>query len=134
MTNYIITQTHRFKAAVAQRSSTDRVSRFFMGNVGFKHARWEAPGYPWDHLDYFLKNSTPLLAPQVETPLLLLHEEKDHICPIALAEEQFVAMKCAGKVVELVVFFDESHHALRIGKPVNRVERLGHVTRWFGVG
>lgn len=131
MTNYIITQTDRFKAACAQRSSTDRVSRYFMGSEGFRHARWEAPGFPWDHLDYFINNSTPILAPQVNTPLMLIHSQGDTICPVQLAEEQFVALNMLEKPVELVVFFGETHNLPRIGRPANRVERLRRISNWF---
>ncbi len=131
MTNYIVTRTNRFKAAVAQRSSSNRISTMLSSTVGYKHQRWEAPGYPWEHLDYFIRISPVLHAEQVETPLLLEHAEEDHLCPLMQAEEMFTALKALGKPVELLYFLGESHHMLRGGKPGNRVERLDRVASWF---
>jgi dipeptidyl aminopeptidase/acylaminoacyl peptidase len=131
MTNYIVTKTNRFQAAVAQRSSCNRISTMLSSTVGYKHQRWEAPGYPWEHLDYFVKISPVLHADKVETPLLLEHAEEDHLCPLMQAEEMFTALKALGKPVELLYFLGESHHMLRGGKPGNRVERLERVAAWF---
>ena len=131
MVNYIVTRTHRFKAAIAQRSSTNRISTFTSSCMGYKHGRWEAPGYPWDEVDYFVKISPVMHAGDIETPLLLLHAEHDHLCPLMQAEELFTALKVQGKEVELLVFLDESHHLSRIGKPANRIERVRRVAAWF---
>jgi dipeptidyl aminopeptidase/acylaminoacyl peptidase len=131
MTNFIVTRTPRFKAAVAQRSSCNRISTMLSSTVGYKHQRWEAPGYPWEHLDYFVRISPVLHADKVETPLLLEHAEEDHLCPLMQAEEMFTALKALGKPVELLYFLGESHHMLRGGKPGNRVERLDRVAAWF---
>lgn len=131
MTNYIVTRTNRFKAAVAERSSSNRISTMLSSTVGYKHQRWEAPGYPWEDLSYFIRISPVLHADKVETPLLLEHAEEDHLCPLMQAEEMFTALKALGKPVELLYFLGESHHMLRIGKPANRVERLDRVAAWF---
>ena len=131
MTNCIVTRTNRFKAAVAQRSSSNRISTMLSSTVGYKHQRWEAPGYPWEDLDYFIRISPVLHADKVETPLLLEHAEEDHLCPLMQAEEMFTALMALGKPVELLYFLGESHHMLRGGKPGNRVERLDRVAAWL---
>ncbi|MDF3041088.1 MAG: hypothetical protein K0Q71_3794 [Thermomicrobiales bacterium] len=131
MTNYIVTRTNRFKAAVAQRSSSNRISTMLSSTVGYKHQRWEAPGYPWEDLDYFIRISPVLHADKVETPLLLEHAEEDHLCPLMQAEEMFTALMALGKPVELLYFLGESHHMLRGGKPGNRVERLDRIAAWL---
>ncbi len=131
MTNYIVTRTNRFKAAVAERSSSNRISTMLSSTVGYKHQRWEAPGYPWEDLSYFIRVSPVLHADKVETPLLLEHAEEDHLCPLMQAEEMFTALKALGKPVELLYFLGESHHMLRGGKPGNRVERLDRIAAWF---
>lgn len=131
MTNYIVTKTNRFRAAVAQRSSSNRISTMLSSMSGYKHQRWEAPGAPWEHPDYFIQISPVMNAGNVETPLLLEHSEDDHLCPLMQAEEMFTALKLQGKTVELIYFFDESHHLLRGGRAGNRVERLERVAEWF---
>lgn len=131
MTNYIVTRTTRFRAAVAQRSSSNRTSTMLSSMVGYKHQRWEAPGAPWKAPDYFMKVSPVMHADKVETPLLLEHSEDDHLCPLMQAEEMFTALKMQGKTVELIYFFDESHYLLRGGRTANRVERLNRIADWF---
>jgi dipeptidyl aminopeptidase/acylaminoacyl peptidase len=131
MVNYIVTRTTRFKAAIAQRSSSNRVSTMLSSMSGYKHQRWEAPGFPWEHPDYFMKISPVFHADKVETPLLLVHSEFDHLCPLMQAEEMYTALKAQGKDVELLVFLGESHHMLRSGRPVNRIERVERVADWF---
>jgi acylaminoacyl-peptidase len=131
MTNFIVTRTSRFEGAVAQRSSANRISTMFSSEVGYRHQRWEAPGYPWEALDYFCKISPVLHAHKVDTPLLLVHAEHDHLCPLMQPEEMFTALKSLGREVELLVFLDEHHHLPRVGKPVNRIERLRQTAEWF---
>jgi dipeptidyl aminopeptidase/acylaminoacyl peptidase len=131
MVNYIVTRTTRFKAAIAQRSSSNRISTMLSSMSGYKHQRWEAPGFPWEHPDYFMKISPVFHADKVETPLLLVHAEFDHLCPLMQAEEMYTALKSQGKDVELLVFLGESHHMLRSGRPVNRIERVERVADWF---
>lgn len=132
MTNYIVTRTSRFRAAIAQRSSSNRTSTMLSSMVGYKHQRWEAPGAPWEDPDYFIRVSPVMHAHKVETPLLLEHSEEDHLCPLMQAEEMFTALKMQGKTVELIYFISESHHMLRGGKAGNRVERLHRISEWFG--
>lgn len=131
MVNYIVTRTERFKAAIAQRSSSNRISTLLSSMSGYKHPRWEAPGFPWDHPDYFMRISPVFHADKVETPLLLEHSELDHLCPLMQAEEMYTALKVQNKPVELLVFLGESHHMLRSGRPVNRVVRLERIADWF---
>lgn len=131
MVNYIVTRTQRFEAAIAQRSSSNRVSTLLSSMSGYKHPRWEAPGFPWAHPEYFRQISPVFHADKVETPLLLVHSEFDHLCPLMQAEEMYTALKAQGKVVELLVFLGESHHMLRSGRPFNRVERLNRIADWF---
>ena len=133
MTNFIVTQTGRFRAAVAQRPSSNRMSTFTSSAVGFRHARWEAPGAPWEreHQEYFTRVSPALNADKVTTPLLLVHAEYDHLCPLTQAEEMFTALKFLGKPVELLTFLGESHHMGRVGKPGNRAIRVDKTAEWF---
>src|SRR6185437_6357599 len=71
-------------------------------------------------------------APQMRTPLLLIHSESDLRCPIEQAEQMFVQLRRMGKTeVEMVRFPEESHNLSRSGRPDRRIERLERIYGWF---
>jgi len=131
LTNWIITQTNRFKAAVACRSTCNRHSHHGYSDLGFKHGESGNMGYPWRDEEKLLAQSPIRYAANAKTPLLLIHSENDLRCTIQQAEEFFVALKEVGCQVELVRFPGENHELSRSGKPKHRVERLQHILRWF---
>ncbi|HUS77459.1 MAG TPA: S9 family peptidase [Patescibacteria group bacterium] len=131
MTNWIVTQTDRFKAAVSCRSTCNRYSHHGYSDMGFRHGPSGNMGYPWRDEDKLLTQSPIRFATNVKTPTLLIHSENDLRCPIGQAEEFFVALKELGVDTELVRFPDENHELSRSGKPKHREERLSHILRWF---
>lgn len=71
-------------------------------------------------------------AANVRTPVLILHGEEDHRCPIGQAEEWFLALKRFGNVdVRFVRFAGESHDMSRNGRPDRRIRRIKEIVRWF---
>ncbi len=131
LTNWIITQTDRFKAAVAQRSTCNRMSQFGASDAAFTNGDWEFDGDPWDNPSAYLDRSPLMHVRNVQTPLMLVHSEQDLRCPMEQAEEFFVALKKLGKTVVLVRFPDENHELSRSGKPKHRLERLEYILAWF---
>ena len=67
--------------------------------------------------DEFLRRSPITFAPDVRTPVLLLHGEEDLRCPIEQSEQYFVALKRLGKTVEFVRLPDSNHSFWRSGNP-----------------
>jgi dipeptidyl aminopeptidase/acylaminoacyl peptidase len=131
MTNWIVTHTDRFKAAVTQRSISDLVSKFGTSDNGPEQALSEGAGPPWLDVETLWRNSPIAYAERVTTPLLILHAAEDHRCTIEQAEELFAALRWLGKRVELVVFEGESHGLSRSGRPGNRIEHLRRLMGWF---
>jgi dipeptidyl aminopeptidase/acylaminoacyl peptidase len=131
LTNWIIGQTTRFKAAVTQRSTCNRMSAYGTSDLNMTYNDWEYGGTPYDNVAHYLERSPITYVKQVETPLLILHSENDLRCPITQGEELFVALKKLGKPVEFVRFPDESHNLSRSGQPKHRVERLERLCGWF---
>ncbi len=70
-------------------------------------------------------------AANVETPLLILHSERDFRCPIEQAEQFYITLKRMGKEVGFVRFPESDHNLSRTGIPSLRVERLAQITGWF---
>ena len=131
MTNWIIGQTHRFKAAVTQRSIMNRFSSY--GTSDMNWMREEALGDepPWDNPDNYLAQSPLKAIGNARTPTLIMHSENDMRCPIEQGEQLFIALKRLGVDTEFVRFPDESHGLSRGGRTDRRIVRLEHILRWF---
>lgn len=131
MTNWVIGQTDRFKAAVTQRSTCNRYSLYGTSDWNMMYNDWEFRGAPWDNPEFYLERSPISHVKNVRTPLLILHSENDLRCPISQGEELFVALKKLGREVEFVRFPNESHNLSRSGQPAHRTERLERICAWF---
>jgi dipeptidyl aminopeptidase/acylaminoacyl peptidase len=131
MTNWMVGQTERFKAAVSLRSTCNRYSQFGTSDGGYQNGDFEFKGNPWDEPDFYLSRSPITYANRVKTALLLIHNENDLRCPMEQAEQFYTALKVLGRVVEMARFPNENHELSRSGQPIHRVERLGLIAAWF---
>lgn len=130
MTNWIVTQTHRFKAAVAMRGISNLYSFFGTSDGGFLHAE-EYGGPPWELPEKYLKQSPISFVANVETPLLLIHSDEDFRVPIEQGEQFYTALKFLQRKVRMVRFLTETHELSREGEPWHRVIRLDYILDWF---
>jgi len=131
MTNWIIGHTNRFRAAVSMRCVSELVSMYGTSDIGVYFSEWEIGATPWDDPEQYRRLSPLTYAPNMRTPLLLLHAEEDWRCPIAQAEQLFTWLRRMGRTVELVRFPGEGHNLTRSGRPRHRLEHLEHELRWF---
>lgn len=131
MTNWIVTQTDRFKAAVTMRSTCNRLSQFGASDAAFMNGEFEFDGDPWDNPQAYLGVSPLMYVRNVKTPVMIIHSEEDLRCPMEQAEEWFVALKKTGKTVVFVRFPGENHELSRSGKPKHRIERLEFILAWL---
>lgn len=131
MTNWIVTQTDRFRAAVTQRSICNMVSKWGTSDIGYfgNDRQWGGP--PWERLDFYVERSPLTHVRNVVTPLLILHSERDLRCPIEQGEQFFTALKYLRREVEFARFPDEGHELSRSGQPLHRLERLNRIVGWF---
>ena len=131
LTNWTITQTPRFAAAVAQRSIADWAGFWYTADFTLFTPRWFR-GAPWEDPADFAARSPITHIAKVTTPLMLIEGEADYRTPPADGGEQmFRALKFLKKPTVMVRFPDESHELSRSGKPWHRVERLQHIVGWF---
>jgi dipeptidyl aminopeptidase/acylaminoacyl peptidase len=130
MTNWIVGQTNRFKAAVTQRSISNWISFYGVSDIGYYFTEWQIKSDLSD-ISTLWKHSPLAYVGDVETPLLILHSEKDYRCPIEQAEQLFIALKRLGKKTKFIRFPEENHELSRSGKPVLRIARLNYIVGWF---
>ena len=131
MTNWLVTQTDMFASAVTQRSICNWVSFYGTSDIGYNFTAQEIGGNPWADLEKLWQQSPLKYVADVKTPLLILHADEDHRCPVEQAEQLFVALKRLGKKTQLVRFPGEGHELSRSGRPDRRIARLGAILDWF---
>jgi dipeptidyl aminopeptidase/acylaminoacyl peptidase len=131
MTNWAIGHTKRFKAAVTDRSIASWTSFWGTSDIGPYFTEDQIGGDPWNSEEKLLNDSPLKYAPEVETPLMLIHSMEDYRCWMVEGLEFFTALKKLGKEAELVLFPGENHDLSRVGKPKHRASRLDHYIRWF---
>lgn len=131
LTNWLITQTRRFAAAVSQRSIADWAGFWYTADFTLFRPTWfKAP--PWEDYAGYAARSPITFVNNIRTPLMLIEGEADLRTPPAEGGEQlFRALKYLRRPVVMVRFPDESHELSRSGNPWHRVERLRHIVAWF---
>ena len=130
MTNWIVGHTNRFKAAVTQRSISNWISFFGVSDIGYYFSEWQHFA-DMKSVDKLWEFSPLKYAENVETPLLILHSEKDFRCPIEQAEQFYITLKSLGKEVGFVRFPESDHNLSRTGLPNLRIARLTQIVEWF---
>ena len=127
MTNWIITQTPRFKAAVASASVSNLVS-FYSTSLYQDLIHAEFGGFPWDNYEQLWQWSPLRYVRQAQTPTLFIHGEQDNDVHITQAEEMYMALKRRG-VETVFVRYPREGHGLR--EPRHRVDALERTLAWF---
>ncbi|WP_068268719.1 alpha/beta hydrolase family protein [Caviibacter abscessus] len=133
MTNWIITQTNRFKCAVTQRSISNWTSMYGVSDIGFCFAG-DQNNTKFEDDNFFdtLWNYSPLkYIKNCKTPTLIIHADADYRCPIEQGYQLFNSLKVMGIDSKMIVFKDENHELSRSGKPKARISRLTNITNWF---
>jgi dipeptidyl aminopeptidase/acylaminoacyl peptidase len=131
LTNWTITQTHRFAAAVSQRSIADWSGWWYTADFTLFNPTWFRAA-PWEDPKDFAERSAITHIANVTTPLMLIEGESDMRTPPANGgEAMFRALKYLHKPTVMVRFPEETHELSRSGKPWHRVERLRHIVGWF---
>jgi dipeptidyl aminopeptidase/acylaminoacyl peptidase len=131
LTNWTITQTDRFAAAVSQRSIADWAAWWYTADFTLFTPRWFR-GAPFEDPQDFAARSPITFIKNVKTPLMLIEGEADYRTPpTSGGETMFRALKYLHRPVVMVRFPGESHELSRSGHPWHRVERLQHIVRWF---
>ncbi|SEN87689.1 acylaminoacyl-peptidase [Amphibacillus marinus] len=131
MTNWIVGHTNRFKAAVTQRSISNWQSFYGVSDIGYFFTEYELKADFLSEPERLWDCSPIKYVNQIETPLLILHSEEDHRCPIEQAEQLYVALKMRKQPTRLVRFPKSSHGLSRNGDPSLRIERLTEIIDWF---
>ncbi len=129
LTNWIITQTDRFKAAIPLASIANLVSFNYMAYY-HDYLAVEFGSYPHENglLDLLWERSPIRYVAKVKTPTLLLHGENDNDVPIAEAEQFYIALKDVG-VETVLVRYPREGHGLR--ETAHVIDALDRSIEWY---
>jgi len=130
MTNWIVTQTNLFKAAVTLRGISNFLSDDGTRDGAYGHER-DFGGDIFHNYDEYWKYSPLRLAANVKTPTLVLHSDNDFRVPIEQGEQWFRALQHYHVTSELVLFPRENHNLTRTGEPKHLVESMNWQCYWF---
>ncbi|HKS29286.1 MAG TPA: S9 family peptidase [Pyrinomonadaceae bacterium] len=127
MTNWIITQTPRFRAAVSVASVSNLIS-FYATSLYQDLIHAEFGGFPWDDYDLLWRWSPIRYVNRAQTPTLFLHGELDNDVHITQAEEMYMGLKRRGVETVLVRYPGEGHG---FREPRHRVDAIERTLAWF---
>ena len=118
LTNWIVTQTDRFRAAIPLASISNLVSFNYMAYY-HDYLAVEFGSFPHQKglMDVLWQRSPIRYVQNVKTPVMLLHGENDNDVPIAEAEQFYIALRDAG-VDSIMVRYPREGHGIRETKHV----------------
>jgi dipeptidyl aminopeptidase/acylaminoacyl peptidase len=126
LTNYVITKTNRFKAALSGASEA-----LYRANYGHDHYQltWEQElGLPWENKEAWERISPYNDVAKILTPTLWMGGSDDWNVPILNSEQMYMAMKRLGRETQLIVYPGE-HHGIR--RPSFQKDRFERYLAWM---
>lgn len=127
MTMFAVTQTRRFKAAVASAGIANWLSYAGENRID----QWLLPYFGktvYADPATYARSSPMTFITQVKTPTLVLHGERDAECPLPQGQEFWHALKTLKVDTQLVVYPDEGHHFRNPAHVRDHAERM---VGWF---
>jgi dipeptidyl aminopeptidase/acylaminoacyl peptidase len=127
MTMWTVTQTDRFRAAVAGAGIANWQSYYGQNLID----QWMIPFFGasvYDDPAVYEKSSPIRFIKDVKTPTLVIVGERDAECPSSQSYEFWHALKTLGVPTKLIVYPDEGHLFI---EAKNQVDRLEQTVAWF---
>ncbi|MCH2224427.1 MAG: prolyl oligopeptidase family serine peptidase [Crocinitomicaceae bacterium] len=135
-TAQLVTMTTRYKAAMAGAPVTNMFSayggiRWGSGlNRQFQYERTQSRiGYTiWERPDLYVENSPQFHLPNVQTPLMIMHNDGDGAVPWYQGIELFTGLKRLGKPTWLLNYNGEQHNLMQ---NANRIDLSIRMRQFF---
>jgi len=127
MTMWGVTQTNRFKAAMAGAGIANWLSYYGENKID----QWMIPFFGksvYDDPEVYAKSSPINFIKNVRTPTLVIVGDSDGECPTPQSYEFWHALKTLGVETQLVVYEHEGHMFV---KPGHQRDRIRRTIAWF---
>jgi dipeptidyl aminopeptidase/acylaminoacyl peptidase len=129
LTDWTITQTSRFAAAIAGAGISNWISDYGTADIA-RTKESEFFGTPWEahSRELMIKLSPITHAANVTTPTMFVHGESDLRVPIEQAEQMYLALKKRRVPAKFIRYPDSYHGGWT---PWNTVHRYYHELKWW---
>jgi dipeptidyl aminopeptidase/acylaminoacyl peptidase len=127
MIMWTVTQTNRFRAAVAGAGIANWQSYYGQNLID----QWMIPFFGasvYDDAAVYEKSSPIRFIKNVKTPTLVIAGERDAECPLSQSYEFWHALKTLGVPTQLIIYPGEGHLFI---KPEHQVDRMEQTVAWF---
>jgi dipeptidyl aminopeptidase/acylaminoacyl peptidase len=127
MTMWAVTQTNRFKAAVAGAGIANWQSYYGQNKID----TWMLPFFNasvYDKPEVYERSSPMTFIKKTKTPTLVLHGDRDSEVPTPQGYEFWHALKALNVPTELVIYTEEGH---AISKPEHQRDIQERLVAWF---
>jgi dipeptidyl aminopeptidase/acylaminoacyl peptidase len=127
MTMWAVTQTNRFKAAMAGAGIANYQSYYGENKID----QWMIPFFGksvYDDPEVYARSSPITFIKKAKTPTLVIVGDSDGECPTPQSYEFWHALKTLGVETQLVVYEHEGHMFI---KPEHRRDRIRRTVAWF---
>lgn len=119
--SHLVTRTNLFKAGMAGAPVSNMTSAYGGIRWGsgrsrmfqYEHTQSRIGGTLWEKTNKYIENSPVFFAPQVETPLLIMHNDNDGAVPWYQGIEFFMALRRLDKPAWMLVYNNEEHNLTR---------------------
>jgi dipeptidyl aminopeptidase/acylaminoacyl peptidase len=129
LTNWIITQSNLFKAAIPLAGISNLISYNYMTYYNqYEQMEWGAFPHQGNLMDVLWERSALKHVAKVHTPTLFLHGENDNDVPIAEDEQYYIAIRDVG-VDSAMVRYPREGHGLR--EPKHVIDSTDRSIRWY---
>ena len=133
---FLVTQTDAFAAVATGAPLTNMISMYasIYWNSGsadgaiFESSQGRFLGGPWDHIEAYSRNSPVYFAENIDTPILLLHNDEDGAVDWNQGIEYYNTVRRLGKPIVMLQYVGENH-GLR--KPANRKDYTVRMREFF---
>ncbi|HZS53788.1 MAG TPA: prolyl oligopeptidase family serine peptidase [Bryobacteraceae bacterium] len=120
-TAFTVTQTKAFRAAIAGAPLTDMISMYssIYWNTGsanqpiFESSQGRFTGGYWENAEVYIRNSPVYHATNVQTPLLILSNDKDGAVDHTQGIEYYNTLRRLGKPVVMLEYKGENHGLIK---------------------
>lgn len=129
LTDWLITQTNMFKAAIPAAGISNLISYNYMTYYNqYEQMEWGAFPHQGNLMDVLWERSALKHVANVHTPVMLVHGENDNDVPIAEDEQYYIALRDVG-VDAVMVRYPREGHGLR--EPKHIVDWIERSMRWY---
>lgn len=139
----LISQTNRFKAAVALSGISDLISLYGMFDARYRYTdfpheyltqadlfesgQMRMGGPPWKDYQRYLRNSPLFYVDRIETPLMIIQGDMDYVS-IQQGEQMFTSLYRRNKRASFVRYWGEGHV---LESPANVNDMWKRIYGWF---